>query len=138
MAVKGSLTQGNDGTATPAGFVGESISSISGAVTVDTGGYTQLASITLTVGEWEVYAVGQYYGGTITGGNFKLFAKGSNTNVEVVDLHRVSGSQFGCCSFLPRKVTIVSGDANKTIQIHAQGFTSGVSFYGGVYARRTA
>lgn len=65
--IKSKLTQGGDGTAIPAGMVGELISNgTHSAVTLSTGANFTITSITLTAGVWDVSGAAEVITGATT------------------------------------------------------------------------
>lgn len=97
-------------------------------VATNTGGLTVIATLTLTPGRWLVSATSYTRASaTQTGAIHALYIKGANTgasNAKDYGNIQVSATTASCMPFATRIVEILSGDANKTIQVQQQSLTA--------------
>lgn len=128
MAVKAKLVQGADGTAIPAGFAGEKLSATGTDVATNTSGLTTIATLTLTVGVWSVSACSNSRAAASqTGAVHTLKVKGTGGTTDGKDKLQCPGQPAGSAhsvTFATQRVTIASGDADKTVLVQQQSYTA--------------
>lgn len=102
MATKSILTLGGDGTAVPAGYVGEVIETVITSTVLlsnTLGTFTDIASVVLTAGTWEVETAGNLYcdvgiaSGVGAAGNIAI-TNSSNTILRALKGNVVKGGEF--------------------------------------------
>jgi hypothetical protein len=129
MSTKSILVQGGDGTAVPSGMVGEVIqSSYNGSANVVATTWTELTSIALTPGRWDISAntlfIQRGASGYIQGGYINVStASGSN-----VPSGRVLGKNEMFFD-LPARGASVDGAATPTIQKYVVDITVNTTYY---------
>jgi hypothetical protein len=126
--VKGGTVPGAINT-TAVGYIGENLTATAGPTAIGTS-EADLVSLTLTDGVWLISGSQQADGNTGVIGTIAYFyIKGSNTGTGGNDLlatvdDGASGVRLATShTFAPRCVTILTGDANKTIKIRAKTST---------------
>lgn len=127
MTAKSLLQSAGDGSAIPAGVIGEIISDTQG-VSCNTTTGAAVAVVTLTAGRWLVS--GSVQAGATAGSTYidtYLNVKGVETALlGTTRLYQAFPTgQAGCVSFIPNVVVIAPGDANK--QVFIRGVSGGAT-----------
>lgn len=126
----------------PSGYVGEFISSSivnASAVNLPNGTATNITSISLTAGDWDVWGNVK---GEFTVSSIYLYAWISTTSATLPDLSLISGSYLAAATIAIHSVAIAAIRVNvsspTTVYLSAQsGFGAGTSSgCGNIYARR--
>lgn len=135
MVQKAQLQGAGDGTAVPAGYIGETLETTAANYTPpDLVNFYSGATLTLTTGVWLVSASGFVSGASgFTGIEARLNIKGAGiytdgkTNIK----QECPTAQYATATFAPQAVVVASGDANKTVvfETRLRGAISPVDIY---------
>jgi hypothetical protein len=142
MTQKSLLQSAGDGTAVPAGMIGEILEVQSSNASVTTASYAQVVSLTLTAGVWSVSGTNETDGtASCTGISSKFYTKGVAGSVRAKDfiyLAVLPASSSAAATFLPRVVVIASTDSDKTVSLYAQSIGATSKVWGALSAIRIA
>ena len=116
------LIQGaGDGTAVPAGHIGETLTA-TGTLSATTAAYLVGATLTLTTGVWSFSAVGFVSGAAgFTGLQSRLNLKGAASYVNPLTalIQSCPSGGYAHTAFPTQTVVVASADADKTIKFEA-------------------